>query len=277
MRILIAGAGGQLGRDLQEALPSDELFPRDHRGLDIADRDAVFRAVNQAAPQWVINAAAFNDVDGAETQSAAAFAVNARGAGNLADAAHAAGAAMLHVSTDYVFDGLKGSPYVESDVPHPLSVYGRSKYEGEQRVLGSGENVCVVRTAWLYGRHGKNFVSAIRAAADRGGPLRVVSDQVGSPTATLDLAQAIAKLIRTPLRGLFHVVNAGSCSRFEFARAIVPESVEITAITSTEAARPAPRPVNATLASERWSLTGLPPLRPWKAALQEFLESRSRA
>jgi dTDP-4-dehydrorhamnose reductase len=273
VRILIAGAGGQLGRDLQAALSADEVQAYDHRGLDITDRDAVFRAVGKAAPHWVINAAAFNDVDGAETQSAVAFAVNAHGAANLADAAGSEGAATLYVSSDYVFDGQKGSAYTESDVPHPLSVYGRSKYEGEQRVLGSGPNTCVVRTAWLYGRHGKNFVTTIRAAAAKGGPLRVVSDQTGSPTATLDLAQAIATLIRTPVRGLLHVVNAGSCSRFVFARAIVPGSVDVIPISSAEAARPAPRPADATLASERWSLTGIPPLRPWQAALQDFLQS----
>src|SRR5205823_7089954 len=125
-------------------------------------------AVGHVAPQWVINAAAFNDVGGPETPPNAAFPVNARGAAHLAEASARVGAAILHVSTDYVFDGRKGAPYTETDVPNPLGVYGRSKYAGEQRVLASGANACLVRTAWLYGRHGKNFVTAIRSAADKG-------------------------------------------------------------------------------------------------------------
>jgi len=261
-----------LGRDLQEALDADEVHPFDHAGLNVGDREAVRKTVGRVVPDWVINAAAFNDVDGAESQPEAAFRINARGPGYLAEASADVGAAILHVSTDYVFDGRKGSPYVEDDVPSPLSVYGRSKYAGEQQVLAGNANACVIRTAWLYGRHGNNFVKAIRSAAEKGGALRVVADQRGSPTATEDLSAAIAKLIRTPGRGLFHVVNAGSCSRFEFARAIVNGQAEIIPITSADAARPAPRPVDATLISERWRLTGLPPLRPWEEALKSFLD-----
>src|SRR3989475_3220696 len=192
MIILLTGAGGQLGRDLQPALRGAQLHPFDHPQLDIADAAAVNAAVDRVHPDWIINAAAFNDVDGAEQAPDQAFAVNAMGAGNLADAAARAGAAILHVSTDYVFDGSKGSPYTEDDRPNPLSVYALTKYEGEQRVLASGASACVLRTAWLYGWQGKNFVKAILATAERGGPLRVVADQVGSPTATRDLAEAIA-------------------------------------------------------------------------------------
>jgi dTDP-4-dehydrorhamnose reductase len=274
VRILITGGGGQLGRDLREVLVEHEVASFDHAGLDITDRRAVFRTVERITPHWVINAAAFNDVDGAETAAEAAFAVNATGPGNLAEAAATrSSAAMMHISTDYVFDGRKKSPYSESDNPNPLSVYGRSKYEGELRVLGSGENTMVVRTAWLYGRYGKNFVTAIRAAAAKGSPLRVVADQVGSPTATLDLARAIGRLITSPIRGLLHAVNAGSCSRYDFARAIVGTGTEIIPITSAEAARPATRPRNATLVSERWLLTGIDPLRPWEDALKDFLRT----
>jgi dTDP-4-dehydrorhamnose reductase len=273
VRILITGGGGQLGHDLHEVLVEHEVESFDHAGLDITDPDAVFRAVDRITPDWVINAAAFNDVDGAETAAEQAFAVNATGPGNPAEAAARSSAAMMHISTDYVFDGRKGSPYTESDTPNPLSVYGRSKYEGELRVLGSGENTMVLRTAWLYGRYGKNFVTAIRAGATRGSPLRVVADQVGSPTATLDLARAIAQLITSPIRGLLHAVNAGSCSRYEFARAIVGTGTEIIPITSAEAARPAPRPTNATLVSERWHLTGIDRLRPWEDALKDFLRT----
>lgn len=273
MRILLTGAGGQLGRDLQETLKSHDLRAVDHAGLDVADREAVLRTVQQVHPEWIINAAAFNDVDGAETLPEAAFAVNGAGPEHLAEAAAVVGASIVHISTDYVFDGAKGNAYTEVDAPNPLSVYARSKYEGERRVLESGVSACVLRTAWLYGRHGKNFVKAILAAAARGGPLKVVADQVGSPTATADLAQAIAQLLQTPARGLFHVANAGACSRFEFAQAIVQGSVEVLPITTAEAARPARRPANSSLTSIRWQQSGLTPLRSWNSALEAFLQS----
>jgi dTDP-4-dehydrorhamnose reductase len=268
---LLTGASGQLGRDLQETLKGHDLRAFDHVGLDIADREAVLQIVQQVHPDWVINAAAFNDVDGAETAVETAFAVNGAGPGYLAEAAAVVGASIVHLSTDYVFDGSKGTPYTEDDAPNPLSVYARSKYEGERRVQESAVSACVLRTAWLYGRHGKNFVKTILAAAAKGGPVRVVADQVGSPTATTDLAQAIAQLIETPVRGLLHVANAGACSRFEFAQAIVRGSVEVVPITTAAAARPAPRPANSSLTSVRWQQAGLAPLRSWRLALTSFL------
>jgi len=275
MIILLAGAGGQLGRDLQPALRGAQLHPFDHRQLDIADARAVKAAVDRVRPDWIINAAAFNDVDGAERAPDQAFAVNAAGAGNLADAAARVSASIVHISTDYVFDGAKGAPYTEDDRPNPLSVYARTKYEGEQRVLASGASACVLRTAWLYGWQGKNFVKAILAAAERGGPLRVVADQVGSPTATRDLSEAIAGLIGqgagSAQRGLFHVVNSGACSRFEFAKAIVGGRVEVQPMTTAEAARVAPRPTYSALTSTRWPATGLPALSSWEVALERFL------
>jgi len=268
VRILLTGAGGQLGRELQERLTGEELQAFDHNRLDVVDRDAARTAVEHIRPDWIINAAAYNDVDRAESEREAAFAVNARAPGYLAEAAAAAGAGLVHISTDYVFDGRKGSSYTEDDAPNPRGVYARSKYEGEQRVLGSGARACVLRTAWLYGRYGRNFVRTILAAAERGGPVRVVADQIGSPTAVADLADAITGLIRTETRGLFHVVNAGACSRYELALAVVRGRVEVVPITTAEAARPAPRPVNSSLISVRWPLQ---PLRPWRAALDAFL------
>lgn len=271
MRILVTGAGGQLGRELIEVLASQEVHGRDHHALDITDRHAVIATVEQVRPSWVINAAAYNDVDGAEVASELAFAVNAAGAGYLAEAAARAGADMMHISTDYVFDGRKGTPYTELDRPDPLSVYGRTKYEGELQVLSAHPSACVLRTAWLYGEYGNNFVKAILKAAERGGPLRVVADQVGSPTWTRHLARAIGALIQTPARGLFHVANAGACSRFEFARAIVQGRVEVQPISAAEAARPAPRPANSALVSERWQAAGLQPLPDWERALGDYL------
>jgi dTDP-4-dehydrorhamnose reductase len=274
VRILVTGAGGQLGRELIEVLAPDEVHGRDHRALDISDRQAVFTTVEQVRPAWVINAAAYNDVDGAEGATELAFAVNAAGPGYLAEAAARAGAEIVHISTDYVFDGRKGAPYTELDRADPLSVYGRSKYEGELQVQAAHPSACVLRTAWLYGEYGKNFVKAILGAAERGGPLKVVADQVGSPTWTRHLAQAIAELIQTPARGLFHVANAGACSRFEFARAIVQGRVEVQPISAAHAARPAPRPANSALVSARWQAAGLRPLPGWEAALDDFLAVR---
>jgi dTDP-4-dehydrorhamnose reductase len=272
LRILITGANGQLGHDLVDLLASHEVHAFDHATLDVADAAAVDQAVGRLEPQWILNTAAFNDVDGAEQNQAAAFAVNAGGPGHLAAAALRLGARLIHVSTDYVFDGRKGVAYDENDRPNPLSVYGQSKREGERRVFNSGAAACVLRTAWLYGRHGKNFVKAIQAAAAKGAPLKVVADQVGSPTATLDLARAIVELMGTSAVGLYHVANAGACSRFEFARAILGDKVEILPISTTQAARPAPRPQNSALVSVRWASTGLPPLRSWEAALHAFLQ-----
>lgn len=271
MRILVTGAGGQLARELIDVLAEDEVHGLDHRGLDISDRQAVLAAVETIRPAWIVNAAAYNDVDAAEANATQAFAVNAYGAGYLAAAAAGSGAAMVHISSDYVFDGRKGEPYIERDAPNPLSVYGRSKYEGELQVLGSTASACVLRTAWLYGGHGKNFVKAILNAAAGGGPLRVVADQQGSPTWTRHLARAISDLIRTPTRGLFHVANGGACSRFEFAQAIVGGRVEVLPITSVDAARPAPRPANSALTSERWETAGFRPLPDWRRALMDFL------
>lgn len=276
MRILVTGAGGQLGRELLEVLAGHELHGRDHGSLDITDRQAVFEAVKQLRPSWVINAAAYNDVDGAEGATELAFAVNASGPGYLAEAAARAGAEIVHISTDYVFDGRKGTPYTELDRAGPLSVYGRSKYEGELQVQSAHPSACVLRTAWLYGEFGNNFVKAILRGAETGGPLKVVADQVGSPTWTRHLAQAIGQLIQTPARGLFHVANGGSCSRFDFARAIVQGRVEVLPISAADAARPASRPANSALVSARWQAAGLRPLPDWEHALANYLGDDSR-
>lgn len=273
MRVLITGASGQLGRDLQEALAQEEVHAADHARLDIANRDAVFDAVKTIRPAWIINAAAFNDVDGAESQVELAFKVNGAGPGHLADAAVHTSTRLVHISTDYVFDGGKGSPYDECDTPNPQGVYARSKYEGEVRVLNSGAAACVLRTAWLYGRHGRNFVKTILSASRAGTPIKVVRDQIGSPTATADLSQAIGALIRARVEGLFHAVNTGACSRFELAQAIVGDRVRVVPIFTKEAARPAPRPANSSLTSVRWPEAGLPAFVPWREALDRFLSA----
>jgi dTDP-4-dehydrorhamnose reductase len=181
---------------------------------------------------------------------------------------------MVHISSDFVFDGRKGTPYVEDDEPNPMNVYGRSKLDGERRVLESGAAAIVLRTAWLYGKHGpRSFVKAILAAAEQGQPLKVVADQVGSPTSSADLATAIAQLIGSPQEGLFHVTNRGSCSRFEFAQAIVRGRVPVERISTAESGRRAARPPDSSLASLRWQQAGLTALRPWQDALADYLRS----
>lgn len=272
MRILVTGAGGQLGQDVVATLAVDfDVRAMDRARLDVTDRGRVMASVAALRPDWIVNCAAYNDVDGAESDPAPALAANADAPGHLAEAAAQQGAAIIHISTDYVFDGRKGVLYDEDDRPNPLGVYGRSKRAGEERVLASGAAAWVLRTAWLYGRHGHNFVRAILAAAERGGPLRVVADQVGSPTLTTDLADAIDRLIRRPGSGLVHVVNQGAVSRYDFARAIVGDRVEVIPITSAEAQRPAPRPANSSLTSVRLASVGLTPPRPWQEALAQFL------
>jgi dTDP-4-dehydrorhamnose reductase len=272
MKVVVTGAGGQLGQDVAATLAAGfEVEALDHVGLDVSDRRQVSGMLARLHPDWIVNCAAFTDVDGAERDQDAAFAVNAAAPGYLAEAAARTGAAILHVSTDYVFDGRKGAAYDETDFPKPLSVYGRTKLEGEERVLAWGARACVLRTAWLYGRGGDNFVKAILAAARRGGPLRVVADQVGSPTSTTDLAGAIDLLLRRPAFGLFHVVNQGAVSRYDQARAIVGDAVEVIPISSAQAGRAAPRPANSALISVRWQAAGFPALRPWRDALSEFV------
>ena len=217
MRVLVTGAGGQLGRALGPALRDHEVTALTRAQLDITDPAAVREAVRAHGPDLVLNAAAYNAVDRAETDREGAFAVNATGPRLLAEAAAGAGAAILHVSTDYVFDGEKGAPYDESDLPNPLSVYGRSKLAGEEAVRASNPRHYVVRTAWVYAASGKNFPLTILGLAEKG-PVRVVDDQWGSPTYAPHLAQALAQLIVTGSFGTWHL--AGS-RRDELVRAHV--------------------------------------------------------
>jgi dTDP-4-dehydrorhamnose reductase len=273
-RILITGAAGQLGHDLIATLGEEEVYAFDLPELDITNQRAVSETINRLRPEWIINAAAYNDVDRAEEDESLAFAVNSAGPGHLAEAASRVGCSIVHISSDFVFDGRKGSPYVETDRPNPLNVYGQSKLEGEHRVLESGAAASVLRTAWLYGKQGpRSFVKAILAAAENGQPLRVVADQVGSPTSSADLTTAILQLMSRPKPGLFHVTNGGSCSRFEFAQAIVRRRVPVEPISTSDSGRRAVRPANSSLTSERWEAAGFTALRPWQDALDDYLVS----
>jgi dTDP-4-dehydrorhamnose reductase len=278
MKILLIGAQGMLGRDLQPILSTrHEIIARDIHDLDITDPGQVGEEIRKIRPDAVINLAAFTDVDGCESQRERAFSVNAHGAGHVARASEAAGAKLIHLSTDYVFDGTSPVPYREEASPHPMSVYGESKLGGERAVQEAGENHLILRTAWLYGRHGKNFVDTILRLASQREELRVVHDQKGSPTFTRDLSGAIAQLLEKDLRGILHVTNSGSCSWFEFAERILalkpPPSarVRIHPISSSELGRPARRPAFSVLDCSRFENAVGRRMRDWEEGLQEYL------
>lgn len=278
MRVVVTGASGQLGHDLVEVLNlKHEVFPFD-LDLDITDAGAVESKIDELKPAVVVNAAAFTNVDGCELEPEKAFRVNEEGAKNVGLACRKAGAIMVHISTDYVFDGTKAQPYTEDDIPNPINMYGKSKLAGEEHVRSLLTSYYIVRTSWLFGKHGKNFVKTIVAMADEKGELAVVGDQVGSPTYSLDLARKISELIESGRFGLYNVTNSGACSWFEFAKAILSSSgrahVRVSEITSEQIDQPARRPANSVLKNTNLERQGFKLLRHYSEALDEFFTER---
>lgn len=273
MRMLITGAGGMLGSDVREAAEAagHETIPLTRTALDIADEAAVARAIGAARPDVVINCAAWTAVDAAEAHAEEADAVNHVGAGHVAAAASAAGAWTVHLSTDYVFDGLGTRPYLESDPVAPASVYGRSKLAGERAVAAAAPaSHTIVRTSWLFGVNGPCFPKTIQRLAAERDELTVVEDQVGCPTFTGHLATALVGLAERPSLGILHVTGSGACSWYEFAKAIVASSglsCDVVPIGTDQYPTPARRPAFSVLASER----GAPVLPDWEAGLQAFV------
>jgi dTDP-4-dehydrorhamnose reductase len=284
MRILITGARGMLGGDLAPLLAAHhDVRACGHAECDITDQVAVSRVLSDFSPQVVINCAAMADVDGCEREPQRAFAVNARGAGNVARAAESVGARVIHISTDYVFDGAKRTPYTEDDPVNPLSVYAHSKLEGERMVMYSASAPSphlILRTSWLYGRHRTNFVDKTLASARAGKPIVAVTEQVSCPTWTVHLSEAIAALVERPVSGILHLAGSGYCSRYEMAEYIVsrldskrlPKPAEIVATTWEKIKPPARRPVFTAITSTRLAELGLAPLPDWRAALSEYLK-----
>ena len=273
-RILVTGAGGMLGRDIVAAGGDVEIVALTHGDLDITDPTATAAAVAGADPDVVINCAAWTDVDGAERDEAAALAINATGPGNLAAAAHAAGARMLHLSTDYVFDGTATRPYLESDPTAPRSAYGRTKLAGELAVLAASPAHAVVRTAWLFGAGRSNFVSFVLARAEAGEDIPAFTDQFGCPTYTVHLAEKLLELALDDRGGVFHEVAASHCSRFEFAESILATAeIAGTVVPTSRATHSADRPAWSVLASERDEK----PLPPWREGLAAYLGLRAEA
>ena len=274
MRILITGANGQLGCDLQRILASHELILMDFPTFDLT-KSSCEEQVASAQPDLVIHAAAYTDVDGAEHQPDLAMAVNAQGTEWVARGTTRAKARLIYISTDYVFDGLKKTPYLENDLANPLNQYGKSKLEGERRALDLCPNSLVVRTSWLYGARGKNFVKTMMRLAVEQPELRVVADQRGCPTNAADLAQALAQMLRVNIRGIVHATGTGDCTWYELASAIVSATgreTPVHPITTAEAGRRAARPSYSVLANSVLKQSGIT-LPHWRDSLVQFVKN----
>jgi dTDP-4-dehydrorhamnose reductase len=279
-RWLVTGAGGQLGVDVLQLLRAyrADVTPCDRRALDISDPTAVDRVLTEAAPQIVVNCAAYTAVDAAETDEATATLINGDGPGHLARWCAAHNARLVHVSTDYVFSGDAKTPYEVDHARDPRSAYGRSKAAGERAVLSAGGDAHVVRTAWVYGVGGPNFVKTIARLSGERETLSVVDDQRGSPTWSLHLARGLTALAVADVEpGIWHCTGAGETTWYGFAGAIFTElgldPARVTPTTTEAFPRPAPRPAYSVLSSSKWLAAGLPELPDWRAALHEAVKT----
>jgi dTDP-4-dehydrorhamnose reductase len=276
--ILVTGAGGQVGQELVELL-GPRAVGLTHAQLDITDADAVRAAFEQTRPEAVIHGAAWTAVDDCESDPERAFAVNEGGTRHVADAAAAVGARLVYVSTDYVFDGTKDGPYVETDEPNPATVYGQSKLAGER---AAGPGAAVARTSWVCGRHGSNMVKTILRVAAQQPTLRFVDDQRGHPTFTDGLATKLVELVDGGHRGTFHVTHQGAVSWYEFARSVLaaagedPDRVQPIATAELDPPRPAPRPANSVLENAALAAAGIDLLGPYRPALDRLVAELRR-
>ena len=276
MRILLTGASGQLGREMQRALAGEDVIPANRPDYELTD-PALSAKIAATHPDLVIHAAGFSDVDGCEQDPETAFQVNAQATSRVAEGAVRAGARLVYISTDYVFDGKKGEPYTEGDPVGPLNVYGCSKLMGEQEALKTCPRAIIVRTSWLYGVHGKNFVKTILSLAVTQPEVRVVEDQRGSPTYARHLAQVVAGLIRSDVTGVIHAGGEGECSRYEFAKAILQEAglqCRVVPISTAESGRLAVRPSYSVLSTAFLHQHGLS-LPPWREGVRQFLADQA--
>ncbi|WP_462315738.1 dTDP-4-dehydrorhamnose reductase [Methanobrevibacter sp.] len=275
MKILITGSNGMLGHDLANALEGHELILTTSKTLDITDKDHTIEFICDAEPDIVINSAAYTDVDGCEENHDLAYAVNGEGVRNLAMACREIDCPLVHISTDYVFDGSATEPIAEDGEIGPISVYGKSKLQGEEAIQEILDKYFIIRTAWLYGLNGKNFPKTMLELAESHSEITVVYDEVGTPTYTPDLAYGISELIETDRYGIYHLTNSGSCSWCEFARYIFEvagKDVNVIPVTASEFARPAPRPSYSVLDNRNWVENGFEPLRDYKEAIKEYIE-----
>src|SRR2546428_10534032 len=272
MRILVTGAKGQLGQELQRVLSGEDVIAADRLDYELTD-PKLGDKIASTHPNLVIHTAGYTDVDGCERNPDTAFTVNAQGTRRVAEGAAKANAQLIYLSTDYVFDGKKTEPYTERDPVNPLNVYGRSKLAGEEEALKGCRRTLVLRTSWLYGVHGKNFVKSILSLAVTQPEVRVVEDQRGSPTYVRHLAQGIAGLIRSDVTGVIHAGGGGECFRYEFAKAILHEvglRCRGVPLSTAESGRPASRPPHSALSTDFLHQHGLG-LPPWREGVRQFL------
>ena len=281
MRIAVTGANGQVGRALQRVVAeagTDEVIPLASAALDISDAGAVRDVLVPLAPDCIIHAAAYTDTDACEIQQEHAYAVNALGTGYVAAAAAEIGCPLIAISTNYVFDGERDAPYDEFDLPHPRSVYARSKWAGEVAAQRSSAHLLIVRTAMIYAEEGRNFIHTMLALAERGTPLRVVADQWGQPTYATDLARGLLALIHQPLPGVYHLTNSGTASWYEWACAtfrMAGMTPEVIPIPAAEFPRPCTPPANGVLVNRVAAHLGIT-LPPWQDGLYRCLASMGR-
>ncbi|MDU0203706.1 dTDP-4-dehydrorhamnose reductase [Paenibacillus sp. MAH-36] len=276
MRIVVTGANGQLGQDVVKLLEcKHEIYGLGKEQLDITNESQCLNIIKDLMPEVVIHCAAYTAVDLAETEEDKAYKVNAVGTRNLVVASEKVGAKLCYISTDYVFDGTASNPYREYDNTNPQSIYGKSKRAGEFLVQTLSSKYFIVRTSWMYGKYGVNFVKTMLKLAEDCDSLKVVNDQFGSPTYTVDLAGFLEQLVQTERYGIYHASNSGVCSWFDFASAIFEESrVEINVLpcTTGEFPRPAPRPRYSAMEHFAIRANGFEDLRPWREGLRAFLK-----
>lgn len=279
MRLLVTGAGGQVGHDVAAcaAAAGDDVLALDHGAMDVTDRDAVLGVLTAWRPDGVIHTAAWTSVDACESDPDRAFTANALAVRWVVEACARTGAHLVHVSTDYVFDGTNDDPYHEWDRPNPRSVYGASKLAGEREAAALGPSATIVRTSWVCGEHGANMVKTILRLADDGDPMRFVADQRGCPTFAADLAPVLRRLAIDRRSGVHHVTNQGPVSWFEFAREVLgaagrdPAIVTPVATVDLDPPRPATRPANSVLDNAVLRAAGWPLLRDFRAPLAELV------
>jgi len=273
LKIALTGSDGMLGQDIQRVFTDVELVNFTLNDFDITDPDRTLSVIKQASPDYLIHPAAYTDVDGCENNPETAYRVNAVGAKNVTNACEEIGCPVIYISTDYVFDGTKEEPYLETDEPNPLNEYGLSKLNGERFVSSLTESFYVVRTSWLYGKNGKNFVETISRLLLERDEIKVVNDQTGSPTYTYDLALKLRELIGKDY-GTYHITNSSKCSWYEFALEIATlkqSDTKIIPVTSDEYKLPARRPAHSILANAKLKQAGIKELRSWKEALREYM------
>ncbi|MDC0702642.1 dTDP-4-dehydrorhamnose reductase [Priestia sp. AB] len=278
-KVLITGANGQLGKELVELFTEKgfEVYGFGRDKMDITNQAQVQEVINTLKPDIVLHSAAHTQVDLAESEPDQAFLINAYGTRNVAVAAEAVGAKLVYVSTDYVFDGTTDEPYNEFSPTSPLGVYGKTKLAGEQFVRDLHSKFFIVRTSWVYGKHGANFVKTMLKLGEERKELSVVSDQIGCPTYTLDLANSILEIVTSEKYGIYHVSNSGSCSWYEFAKAIFEEAgidIQVNPCTTEEFPRPAARPAYSVFKHMSLQLNGFQQPREWKEGLLHFLSQQ---